>query len=192
VLKTAGFKTALSMEGGIHAWQGLKAAGELEAGTAFFPDKAGYAELIALAWVLEDGSEKFYASVAGIFTDNEAARLFTDLAGAEEHHKATLIGLYRDVTGTEPQTGFPRGIIEYEEGLMEGGVKLGEALAWVKDRDVRQSLELSMALETDAYDLYIKMGRRVSGDKAKQVFDLLIQEEKEHLARMAALLDKNL
>lgn len=192
MLSTAGFKTAYSMAGGIHAWQGLKAAGALEAGTFFFPENAGYAELIALAWVLEDGSQKFYASVANTFADNEAAKLFIDLSTAEDHHKSTLLGLYREVTGKEPQPGFPKGVIAFEEGLMEGGVKLTEALAWVKGRNVNQALELSMALETDAYDLYIKMGRKVSGDKAKQVFDLLMTEEKEHLARMAKLLDKNL
>jgi rubrerythrin len=49
-----------------------------------------------------------------------------------------------------------------------------------------------MALETDSYDLYIKMGRRVEGAEAKKVFGRLVEEEKEHLARMAALLDRKL
>jgi rubrerythrin len=36
------------------------------------------------------------------------------------------------------------------------------------------------------------MGRRVLGEKAKQVFDRLVEEEKGHLGRMAALLDRKL
>ena len=47
-----------------------------------------------------------------------------------------------------------------------------------------------MALETDSYDLYIKMSRTVPGENAKKVFAQLVAEEKEHLARMAELLDR--
>jgi rubrerythrin len=50
-------------------------------------------------------------------------------------------------------------------------------------------LELSMSLETNSYDMYIKMSRTVPEEKAKKVFTQLVAEEKEHLARMAELLD---
>ena len=192
VLRTAGFATVHSMEGGMHAWQGLTAAGAPEAGMAFFTVDSQPEELIALAWVLEEGSRKFYASVAGTRADSEAAKLFTELAAAEDHHKASLLGLYRDIANAEPGPDFPRGIISAEEDRMEGGVKVREALAWAEGRDTRALLELSMALETDSYDLYIKMGRRVPGEKAKRVFDHLVEEEKQHLSRMAALLGANL
>ena len=180
------------MEGGMHAWQGLTAAGTPEAGMSFFTVGSLPGELIALAWVLEEGSRKFYASIAGMLPDSEAAKLFKDLVTAEEHHKSTLLGLYRDIAHAEPGPEFPRGIIAADEDRMEGGVKVSEALAWAKGKDTRELLELSMALETDSYDLYIKMGRRVSGEKEKPVFDRLVAEEKGHLGRMAALLDKRL
>jgi len=180
------------MEGGIHAWQGLTAAGAPEAGMAFFTVGSLPGELIALAWVLEEGSRRFYASLAGMLADSKAAKLFTDLTAAEEHHKSTLPGLYRDIAHAEPGLNFPRGVIEADEDRMEGGVKVSEALEWAKGKDSRELLELSMALETDSYDLYIKMGRRVEGEKAKEVFDRLVEEEKEHLGRMAALLDNRL
>lgn len=192
VLRTAGFTTVHSMEGGIHAWQGLTAAGAPEAGMAFFTASAGPGELIALAWLLEDGSRRFYASVAGMVADSEAAKLFTDLTTAEERHASTLLGLYRDMANAEPGQDFPRGIIAADEDRMEGGVKLSEALEWAKGKDSRELLEISMAMETDSYDLYIKMGRRVEGEKAKQVFGRLVDEEKGHLACMAALLDKTI
>ena len=192
LLRTAGFATVHSMEGGIHAWQGLSAAGAPEAGMSFFPDRAGPTELIALAWMLEEGSRKFYASIAGTVADNETAKLFQDLVAAEEHHKASLLGLYRDITNTEPGPDFPRSVITADEDRMEGGIRVSEALAWAKGRDGRDLLELSMALETDSYDLYIKMGRRVDAVEAKGVLDRLVEEEKEHLARMAVLLDRKL
>ena len=82
---------------------------------SFFPDKAGPAELIALAWTLEEGSRKFYASIAVTLADNEAAKLFADLESAEEHHKASLLGLYRDIANEEPGPDFPRSIIAADE-----------------------------------------------------------------------------
>jgi rubrerythrin len=192
VLRTAGFRAVYSMEGGIHAWQGLTAAGAPEAGMAFFTVGSRPEELVALAWVLEEGSRRFYSTVANTLADGEAAKLFVDLAAAEEHHKAALLGLYRDFANAEPGPDFPRGVIAADEDRMEGGVKVSEALEWAKGRDGRDLLEMSMAHETDSYDLYIKMGRRIEGAKAKGVFDRLVEEEKEHLARMAALLDRKL
>jgi rubrerythrin len=179
------------MEGGMHAWQGLTAAGAPEAGMAFFTVGSLPEELISLAWVLEEGSRRFYASLA-MLADNDTAKLFTDLTAAEEHHKSTLLGLYRGIAHAGPGPDFPRGVIASDEDRMEGGVKVSEALEWAKGRASRELLELSMALETDSYDLYIKMGRRVEGAKAKEVFDRLVGEEKEHLGRVAALLDKRL
>jgi rubrerythrin len=180
------------MEGGMHAWQGLTAAGAPEAGMSFFTVSSRPEELIALGWVLEDGSRRFYAFLADTLVTSDAIKLFTDLSAAENHHKASLLGLYRDVAKKEPGADFPQGVIAADEDRMEGGVKLSEALTWAKDKDARALLELSMALETDSYDLYIKMSRRVEDEKAKRVFDRLIEEEKEHLRRMAALMDRTL
>jgi rubrerythrin len=91
-----------------------------------------------------------------------------------------------------PASGFPQDLVQAGAGedRMEGAVKVSEALTWAKDRDPRDILDLSLALETDAYDLYIKMSRAVADERAQQVFDHLVREEKEHLARMAALLDR--
>ena len=191
MLKTAGFKTVASMAGGIKAWQGLVSAGPPEAGMAFFTTAADAGELIALAWLLEDGSRKFYAAAAQMQSTPEAAGLFSSLVKAEEHHKDALLALYSSVTGKEADPDFPKGLAVAHDGedRMEGSVKVSEALAWAKDKGTRDLLELSMALETDSYDLYIKMSRTVPGENAGKVFMQLIAGEKDHLARMAELLD---
>ena len=44
------------MEGGIRAWKGLVAEGIPEAGMAYFSPATRPEEMIALAWLLEDGS----------------------------------------------------------------------------------------------------------------------------------------
>lgn len=193
MLATAGFKNVASMAGGIRAWQGRTAAGPPEAGMSFFTLAADAGELIALAWLLEEGSRKFYAAVAQMQTAPEAAGLFSSLVKAEEHHKEALQALYREITGREPDPDFPGGlpVAQGAEDRMEGNMNVSEALAWAKGKETRDLLELSLSLETDSYDLYIKMGRTVPGENAQKVFARLVAEEKEHLARMAELLDRS-
>jgi rubrerythrin len=74
---------------------------------------------------------------------------------------------------------------------MEGGVRVSEALGWTAGRDAADILDLSIALESNAYDLYIKMERMVKDDHAKMVFSMLAGGEKRHLDRMASLIEKN-
>jgi rubrerythrin len=189
---TSGFGEVYSMEGGINAWQGLIAAGTPDAGMSFFPADAEVSRLITLAWVLEEGSRRFYAAVAEMSANGETGKLFADLAVAEEHHKEALLRLYRTVAKREPGSGFPQDIVQADQDRMEGGVSIGKALQWAKGRNGRDLLELSLSLETDSYDLYIKMGRRVTGAAEQEVFHRLAEEEKGHLHRMAALLDQML
>jgi rubrerythrin len=182
-----------SMAGGIKAWQGRTAAGPPEAGMSFFSAAAGADELIALAWLIEDGSRKFYSAVAQMQSAPEAAGLFSSLVKAEAHHQGALEALYREIAGREPGPDFPRGlsIAQGADDRMEGNVNVSEAIAWARGKETRDLLELSMALEIDSYDRYIKMSRTVPGENAKKVFARLVAEEKEHLARMADLLDRS-
>ncbi len=192
VLATAGFKNVSSMAGGIKAWQGGTAAGPLEAGMSFFTMAAGTGELIVLAWLLEEGSRKFYAAVAQMQTAPDTAGLFGSLIKAEERHKEMLQSLYREILGREPGPDFPAGlpVAQGTEDRMEGNVNISDALAWADGKETRDLLDLSMSLETDSYDLYIKMSRTVPEENAKKVFAQLVAEEKEHLGRMAELLDR--
>lgn len=176
------------------AWQGLIAQGPPEAGIAFFTAAADAGDLIALAWLLEEGSRQFYEALSEMQPEPDAAALFGGLVMAEEHHKETLLSLFRDVAGREPGPDFPKSmpVAEGAGNRMEGNLSVDEALSWAKGRSLPELLELGMALETDSFDLYIKMSRTVTGDGAQKVFAGLVAEEKEHLARMADLLDRTI
>jgi rubrerythrin len=161
---------------------------------SFFTAAADAGELVILAWLLEEGSRKFYSEVARMQTASEAAGFFGSLVKAEEHHKGMLQALHREITGRDPDPDFP-GELPMAQGpadRMEGNVSVSEALAWAEGKETRDLLELTMALETDSYDLYIKMSRTVPEENAKRVFKRLVAGEKEHLARMAEFLDKGL
>ena len=180
------------MEGGIRAWEGGVAEGLPEAGMDYFTTAGKPEEFIALAWMLEEGSRRFYAEVPALVADEDTKKLFSELATAEEHHKASLVNLYKTFAGEGPRQDFPGPLVPAEAtgDIMEGGMRVSEALEWVKGKNSDAIFELAMALETNSYDLYIKMRRQMKDDKSRQVFDQLSKEEKKHLELLAALFER--
>lgn len=177
------------MDGGINAYHGLVSTGGPEAGMAWFPEGSGTPQLTALAWLLEDGTEKFYAQACKHICREDAHRqLVSMLEAAEDAHKKRLLETCSSIMGRGPVENFPEGIIDLpEEDYMEGGVKVSDALKWAEGREIRDVLELMMSLEANALDLYIRMSRRVEEEPAK-VFTELAEEERVHLNKLAGAL----
>ena len=194
ILAGAGFKEVHSMGGGIRAWEGLVAEGNPEAGMAYFSSAVRGEEMIALGWLLEDGSSKFYESLVEMMEDQEAKGLFQNLKRTEENHKTTLWKMFEDLSGKPTPSEFPDKVISTEPkgDVMEGGMLVSEALRWSKGKTLKDLLELSMSLETNSYDLYLKMERKVEARNAKQVFKTLSEEEKKHLEQLTSLFGRKL
>ncbi len=182
------------MGGGIKAWQGLVAEGIPEAGMAYFSPATRPEEMIALAWLLEDGSCKFYESLAEMMQDQETKGLFQNLKRLEDNHKTTLWKLFEEISGTSPTHEFPYKVVPAEprEDVMEGGMLVSEGLEWSKGKALKDILELCISLETNSYDLYLKMERNVEGLNTKQVFKTLSGEEKNHLDRLTSMFKQRL
>ncbi|MDX1776108.1 MAG: ferritin family protein [Desulfobulbales bacterium] len=194
LLLGAGLKNVYSMDGGIRAWQGMVAHGQPEAGMAYFTPAANFEEIVGLAWALEEGSKLFYQGVSENFSnDKEIHTMFGWLVSAEKNHEKHLLETYESLTGEKPDfTKLRSKFTSMDESVMEGGIPVKEALAWVKDKDVSESLELAIAMEVNALDLYIKMSRSIEDEKAQHIFKKLSEEEQTHLEKLAALLDKKL
>ena len=194
LLSGSGFREVHSIEGGLEAWHGPVAEGPPDSGMAYFSPAANPEGLIALAWLLEDGSRKFYHVVSELLHNKEAGAVFQELAPAEEHHMSSLLTLYTQFTGKEADAGFPWSVLSLEprEDVMEGGIRLDEALKWVQGKGVRDILELALANETNSYDLYLRMERTIEDRRSKEVFRTLSDEEKFHLRRLSALFEHSL
>ncbi len=192
MLIDAGFKDVFSMEGGILAWKGLVASGPPEAGMAYFRPGERPETLTALAWALEEGSRRFYAGVAGTTQDRDAINLFQGLVGAEERHAATLLKLYQEIAGDAFKSQAPESVLSDKSAgeIMEGGMRVDETLAWTRGKEISDILDLSIALESNAFDLYVKMERMAEDSHSKQVFHILSEEERQHLNRMTELIEK--
>jgi rubrerythrin len=195
MLLGAGLKNVYSMEGGIRSWKGMVAHGVPEAGMAYFSPAADAEEIVGLAWALEEGSKFFYQGVADQFShDKEAQEMFSWLVSAEKSHEKHLLETSENLTGKKPD--FAKLRARFSDSLdgsvMEGGIPVKEALAWIKGKSVSESLELAIAMEVNAFDLYVKMSRAIEDKQAKQIFEKLSEEEQVHLQKLSDLFDARL
>ncbi len=195
MLLGSGLKNVLNMEGGIRAWRGNVARGMPEAGMAYFSPAANAEEIVGLAWALEEGSKFFYQGVAEHFKDDEEAqKMFNWLVLAESNHEKHLLETYETLTGVKPD--FEKLHDKFSDSLngsvMEGGIAVKEALEWIQDKGVTKSLEMAIAMEVNAFDLYVKMSRAIEDEPAQQIFEMLSEEEQVHLQKLADLFDKRI
>jgi sulfur-carrier protein adenylyltransferase/sulfurtransferase len=190
VLIRAGFTDVWSMEGGIRAWHGLVAEDLPKAGMTFFSGAEDPLTVIGLCWLLEEGSAKFYDVVAGKLGKTALGALFAEAATAERRHQQLLADQYEQTTRAGSSAAASR-VIPRPEGqpeILEGGMRLPEALAWAEDKPGNRILELTLALEAGACDVATGLSRTASDPQVRAIFARIAQEERAHGERMAALL----
>jgi rhodanese-related sulfurtransferase/rubrerythrin len=192
MLANAGFDKVASMSGGINAWQGLVAEGELEMNTAWFSRARSPEEYIGLSWLLEEGTRQFYAELEKTFDSEEDRDFFRQLVAAEEQHKSSLRTLFLEISREAPGREFPAAVISElpSRTMLEGGMALNQALNWIQGKSPGQVLQLAMALEANSYDRYLLMRREVADDQSRAIFSHLAEEEKNHLRLLSDRLDR--
>ena len=191
-LLSDGFSKVYSMDGGITAWNGQVATGSYNEGLSMLEGRETAEELISLAMALEEGSRIFYVNVEELTLDTEAKNVLKTIAEAEEKHKTQILQAYKLITGEN----LTDDILNREplSGIMEGGVRIDEVVSFLKgsDKTLLDILEVSMQLEINSLDLYIKILRNIEDAGAKKVFDILIEEEKNHLSKLGKLLGERI
>lgn len=168
-----------TIDGGIMAWDGLVAKGEIEEGfRALIRDLKRQEELLRLAYWLEDGSRRFYMRVAEIFSEKKAKELFGALSSAEENHMKRISEHWPNAT-----------LDDRFSAYMEGGIPITKAIERITSdkMSILETLEYSMQTEVNSLDLYLRIGRIFSED-AKELFREIIDEEKSHLKRLGELI----
>jgi rhodanese-related sulfurtransferase/rubrerythrin len=188
LLKRHGAEDVYYMDGGIDAWNGLVASGQYETGLFLLEGRKNIEELVALAWSLEDGTGTFYAQMRELSEDKEAKQVFESLIKAEQSHKSKLLEAYRHITGKviNNETMLAQSV----KGYLEGGVSVNEIVGWLRKEGavLQEILEVSMQVETNSLDLYIKMLTEIEDKAARNVLNVVIEEEKEHLLKLGTLL----
>ena len=148
-------------------------------------------EVIALAYGLEEGARRFYRALAEAAGDGAAGKVFADLAAAETGHENALWERYSALGGRKKtREQFESEIVA---DVLEGGATPERALAhYGPVAEPREALELAMALETDALDLYLRLAQKAREEASRTLFEDLAAKEREHLVRLGAELRRTL
>lgn len=197
LLEGQGFPDVRNMLGGISAWQGAAAVGEVHEGLAYCVLAMRAEDVLLLACGMEMVLQDFYDRLAREAESQDLRMLFRQLAGFEVKHRERLYRLHLK-TGANPME---RVVFEVQarerardsrgRPLAEGGV---EPEAFSEDSGLRpdqvtDALELAMQFEAQALDYYLRCAEGRAPEVA-EIFRKLAGEEKGHLRMLAALLDR--
>ena len=191
-LSGQGFKEVYNLKGGIKAWQGVKAVGPVELNLDLIRGDESPGETIILAYGMEEALRRFYSTFGQRQPEGRLKDLFRLLAAAEEKHQELLKKAYESLA---PSPGEAKPLPPAGSSLvLEGGFQFEE---FVQENEPRLKtetdlLELSLMLETQALDLYLRFAGKMEDRETKQVLFRLGDEEKAHLAALGRLLDETM
>ncbi|OIO04174.1 MAG: hypothetical protein AUJ49_03350 [Desulfovibrionaceae bacterium CG1_02_65_16] len=191
MLAGQGFRQIMSLKGGIMAWNGAVAQGPLDLGMASLSEVNTAAELLERAWGMEMALEKFYGALAGRATDPELSALFRRLAGFEQRHRRTLSEIWSRLDEGEIESFEVRAKASITPSVLEGGIKAKDYLGLMSDpADSAEALELAMAVEAQAQDLYLRRSAATDDPDMRRTLLLLAEEERAHLKVLGRFVDE--
>jgi rhodanese-related sulfurtransferase/rubrerythrin len=193
MLMSMGFDEVLNMEGGIIRYNGLVASGPPESAAACFAPSMSAIELVATAWIMEDGTIRFIETLCQRILNNHEPALFDRILEAKRAHQTTLSELAEELKEPAEELEFPAGVVELPaEPVMVGCIKVEEALRWAEDKRMKDLLELMMTLSANAFDFYLRLQRATQNEAERRVFDMLATEEQSHLKRLTQAYESEL
>lgn len=182
LLAGQGFRKIMSLKGGILAWEGAQAQGPADLGIGSLLEAQTPAALLERAWGMELALEQFYAALAERSVDAELGALYRRFAGFEERHRRTLGAIWLRQGGTDMADFEARAKASMAPGTLEGGIAAKEYLGHLSDpTDSAEALELAMAVEAQALDLYMRRSGTAEGAELRRALLLLADEERAHL-----------
>ncbi len=184
MLAGQGFREIMSLKGGMMAWQGAQAQGSVDLGIEALGLAGNAAELLERAWGMELALEQFYSALAERSADAELSALFRRFAGFEEKHRRTLSEIWaRGSAAPADKLAFEaRARAAVAPGILEGGLPAQDYLGHLEDpSNPGEALELAMAVEAQALDLYLRRAGREPDPDLRRTLTLLAEEERAHL-----------
>ncbi len=150
-------------------------------------------ELIDMAVRIEENGLRFYTDAAKTAKSKSVKDTFAMLAGEEKEHIKTFAGfrkLLSDKTGSFGFDPYTEEAEQYLKSLADSEVftrsDVGAKLA-ATVKDERQAINAAIGMEKDSLLFYYEMQKMIRG-KDKVVLDKLIEQEREHLRKLTALL----
>ena len=184
-----GFTKIINLKGGIKAWNGEQAHGDIDQGLELFTDLESTEAILKTAYSLEEGLQDFYIDMMQHATHEDVITLFRKLSDIEDIHKERVYKEYVGITGKDDRKAFQDDI---EKSAMEGGMTTEEYLQLFKP-DLAQPTEvigLAMSIEAQAQDLYTRAARLAKTDENARVLEHIAKEETYHLEQLGTLMDQ--
>ena len=172
-----------NLAGGMMAWDGIRLAGTPD--LRVIDPSRDLPHVLYQAMNLEKGAHRFYLAVLDRMGDSGYRGPIDLLARAEEAHARLLYGFWAEAqAGGVPS--FAEVYASLPGDVLEGGQPLEAALDVFggKRLDCVQVLEMALAIEYAAFDLYRNLARRVGASTAERLL-AVADAEKEHM-RIAA------
>jgi sulfur-carrier protein adenylyltransferase/sulfurtransferase len=187
MLEGQGFKEIYNLSGGIWAWKGAVAEGPVGLNLDMVRGDEAPMEIIRLAYGMEQSLGGFYRVLKDRTQDRDVANLFDLLASMEEKHKERLLELGESFD--LPDWNREQFEAEVSSNIMEGGFKSEEFMSKNEKhlRTVPDTLDVTMMLEAQALDLYLRFAERTAHDDTKSVLYKIGDEEKQHLKHLGQL-----
>lgn len=136
-----------------------------------------FAEIMSYATIAEDNAIAFYKGAAAKASQASVKKYLEELAAMELGHKRHLEGLIKKF---EQSKRIPK--LDKEVQNL-GFAALIKPVALDADVSYKEAVEAAMVKEREAVAMYEKLSIYVDDPDAKQVFKLLLEEEKKHLKR---------
>jgi rubrerythrin len=155
-------------------------------------------EVLERAWGMELALGEYYGVLAARSSDPDLAALFECLAGFEERHRRTLTEIWKRLGNGEVEAFESRARRAVAPGTLEGGISAQDYLGQLGEpASMSAALELAMAVEAQAMDLYLRRSKVEPGVEPgaepdadlRRTLVLLAEEEKAHLKVLGSFVD---
>ena len=189
MLAGKGFDNVINMSGGIRAWNGETAVGNISLGLDLFTGKEPPGETLVIAYSMEQGLREFYIKMAGQVKSAEAQSLFNKMANIEVKHQERIYEEYLNITDAEDD----REAFEHQllPQTVEGGLTTDEYVERLKPdmESLQDIIAMAMSIEAQALDLYQRSADNSTNPDSRKTLRQIANEEQAHLAQLGKLMD---
>lgn len=189
MLSGKGFNDVINLSGGIKAWNGETAIGDISLGLDLFTGQEPPGETLIVAYSMEQGLREFYLRMADEVKDEEAQSLFKKMADIEIKHQDRIYREYVNLTNATDDRN------EFEEKILtqtvEGGLTTDEYIDRLKPdmESVSDIISMAMSIEAQALDLYQRAADNSMDPDSRKTLQQIANEEQAHLAQLGKLMD---
>ncbi len=151
-------------------------------------------EVFDIAINIEENGKAFYTKAISMIENEGVKKLFEELAQEEEKHKARFIELKNALPpkAKEPTVPDPSGELSSyiemmaKEHIFSKPENMEKELG--KISSVEEALRLAIQFEKDSVIFFISMKEATEHTKGRELIDLLIKEEQEHVKKLSLAL----